>query len=263
MNEVSKNAESGFWVEPGIFVTALHFAEWAGMLPTADEISKFINDPHTKITISGADINERGSRDDEDSVPIFLENYILRSDIALWLPVSPSIAPTNCLRLDLLLEAHEVGTVASELIGARVFAVGYNGPPDRELWDWIRRYQLRVSETANPRLIREPEMSSWLHPYRKTLTHGSIAEIDLDRGEVKIDASMYKGFSGAFVGVQNPRDPGQPVLIAIVYGGDRDGLYNKANLFPSGFKEQIRILGSNVQERQQAREYKMQRAVMA
>ncbi|KAF3913042.1 hypothetical protein ABW21_db0205923 [Orbilia brochopaga] len=214
-----------------------------------------MNDRLTKVTVSVADINELGSGDDEDSIPVFLEDCIFGSDIGLFLPEDPSQVPTSFLGVDLFIEAQELEVIATQLLGTSVFAVGYNGPPDQELGEWIRQYEQRISAASDSRHIhiREQKMAHWLHPYRKTLTHGAIMQFDFACREVRISCSLYKGYSGALVGIENPKAPGQLSIIAIVYGRDTDSLYNKGILLPSGFREKLRTMSTRIGECQRSR----------
>ncbi|KAK6336198.1 hypothetical protein TWF696_001761 [Orbilia brochopaga] len=249
-NTQTENAESGFWMEPGIFVSALHFAEWSNQLPTESELLTLTNDTSLKFTVSVADTSMDGN-EDPNKITVFPDDYFISSDIALFVPQSASQTPRNTLNLDVILEVHEIQAMSEELKGARAFAVGYNGTPDHEIVDWVYEYQNRLPVV--PRRLSEQELTRILQPYRKTISHGNIAELDFTTNEIKVDCTMYKGYSGSLIGVQNPRATDQLLVIGIVYGGDKQGAYNKANLFPTGFRDRMRALGARLPESQRLR----------
>ncbi|KAJ6264116.1 hypothetical protein Dda_0258 [Drechslerella dactyloides] len=211
-NTQNKNAESGFWMEPGIFVSALHFAEWSNQLPTESELLTLTNDTSLKFTVSVADTS-MGWNEDPNKITVFPDDYFMSSDIALFVPQNSSQTPRNTLSLDVILEAHEIQAMSEELKGARAFAVGYNGTPDREIDDWVYEYQNRLP--VAPRRLLERELIQILQPYRKSITHGNITELDFTINEIKVDCTMYKGYSGSLIGVQSPGAPKQLLVIGI------------------------------------------------
>ncbi|KAF3909112.1 hypothetical protein ABW21_db0205871 [Orbilia brochopaga] len=197
MNESAGHSESGFWVQPGVFVTALHFSRWQNPQPSDSEIQQFVNDPLSRTTVSIADVNENGSRDDKRSIPVALREYSIPHDLGVFVPEDLSRMPKASIALEAILEAHEVQGMLTELQGARVFAVGYNGPPDQELSQWIRQYEQQLPANAH--------RVELLHPYRKTITHGTICGLSFDEGKISVDCTLYKGYSGALIGVRDPR----------------------------------------------------------
>ncbi|KAK6336286.1 hypothetical protein TWF696_001848 [Orbilia brochopaga] len=149
INESTGHSESGFWMQPGVFVTTLQFSRWQNPQPSNSEIQQFVNDPLSRTTVSIADVNENGSRDDKCSIPVALQEYSIPHDLGFFIPKDSARIPETSVALEAIFEAHEVQGMLTELQGARVFAVGYNGPPDQELCQWIHQYEQQLPANAH------------------------------------------------------------------------------------------------------------------
>ncbi|KAK6351899.1 hypothetical protein TWF718_005043 [Orbilia javanica] len=151
-NELTMGFESGFWIFPDVFFSALHL--WK----PGDELSirQSHRNPKFHLSISIKDYNARGSRQDRESSKVFLEEWSTQHDLGIFV-LNPKSEPSpSWLNIDRILETHELINLNTTWKGKKVFAVGYNDEPDLELKDYLAKYkQLRPEHSIEQVLSQQ------------------------------------------------------------------------------------------------------------
>ncbi|KAK6361904.1 hypothetical protein TWF730_005613 [Orbilia blumenaviensis] len=240
INEREGISQSGFWVEGGFFIATLHFGSWArnGELPTQDILESYREKREFGFGVSAINHNIAGHREDDNFVEVYLWKWNLPNDMAVFRPVfqfneqtSPRMIPLRCL-----VESELLFQYLDRVVGVKMFAVGYNNPPDKSLADQIRSYMADTPATHGA----PPDYDAILWPFFKSVAIGSLRDIDIAQSELLVDCSLWKGFFGGLVAVRYPETDGSPLVIGHMIHANNDEKFNRAKLLPSGLCDYLK-----------------------
>ncbi|KAK6521855.1 hypothetical protein TWF506_002058 [Arthrobotrys conoides] len=233
-------SESGYWVQPGFFVTAFHFAKWnTNNRPTIEELYSLRNEGR-EFLVSCETIT--GIARDPSNVSVRFEDGIIESDCALFRPSDPTYQPRSWITMNQLLDPEMVEGLSLDLSKYCVFAVGYNGADYEGLDGYMEAYRKRFPnrfEGAGGTLTVEPDYAELFHPNRKTISYGSIKKYDASP-QILVDCTCWKGYSGGPIFCILNEEKALPFVIGTIIGGLYDGFCNEGIQLPRRFADYLR-----------------------
>ncbi|KAK6334749.1 hypothetical protein TWF718_010197 [Orbilia javanica] len=233
-------AESGFWLEGGFFITALHFAPWTQPnKPTAEELGPFLR-RERELYVS-TELYVCCDESDAERVRVYLMRYSTESDHAIFRAFDASYQPHSFIRYDMVLEND---TLSNEIDMSSyfVFAAGFNSDDTSSLSSYVEAYRAQFPGYFNDHggtLSSEPNYDDLLLPHRKTVSF--VSGIKHSGGlELLVSCSCWKGYSGAPIFGYDVASGRGPFVFGTIVGGRHDGFYNEGTMFPNNFVHWLR-----------------------
>ncbi|KAF3918773.1 hypothetical protein ABW21_db0208963 [Orbilia brochopaga] len=141
-------SESGFWVEGGFFITTLHIARWdSADCPTHQELILF-RDRAKSLQVS-CEMFVGCSEDEPDAVPVYLLDWILQSDLAVFRAIDTTYQPASCINYRQIIETQMLeifDTIGMDLSSHLVFATGYNARDSSGRGEYMKAYRDKFPE---------------------------------------------------------------------------------------------------------------------
>ncbi|KAK6507089.1 hypothetical protein TWF481_005538 [Arthrobotrys musiformis] len=231
-------SQSGFWVEGDFFITTLQFGPWVNGKGQLSQ-EALGNDRGQMLNLFSVSTSHDATNvtNPDDCHAVYLWKWNLENDLAVFKPVSQNPNIEHTVPLSLLVESDSLTQYFGKIGGKDIFAVGYD--------DFLGSSSSTTNsafEHHNSQITLSPSQNQPLSNWR-SLSIGSIRQINSTGSELILDCSTRKGFSGGPIAT---RYEGSFMIIGHMCNTRSSAKDSYGKLLPSGLRQFLQSRESSV-----------------
>ncbi|KAK6521423.1 hypothetical protein TWF506_001641 [Arthrobotrys conoides] len=242
VNEREGISQSGFWIDGALFITTLHFGPWIkrSEQPTQRMLELYCGNEEYGFCVSTINHNMTGRHEDDTSIDVYLWKWNLVNDLAIFAPTCKAkekSSPPPMIPFGHMVESDALFQYFDHLNGAKMLAIGYNNPQDNDLTDYVKKYTAWFPAIHGI----QTDYFSLLWPHFKSVSIGSIRDIDPVHSELMVDCTVWKGFFGGPLAIEyeHPRFNRHPLVIGQIVSTRGHEASNRARFIPAGLRSYL------------------------